>query len=259
MSQNKGWFKQYRADLMQFSKEPLRNVSLHNIFTYLLANAVWNDHDGLKKGQVRTTTEQIQKWMPYVNSDRIKKLMRHLVDNNYITRITSATNELGFSVYEICNYDMYSGINSVDHVEKIGNSTGTASEQHQIDNELELLNNNYDDLTHRNSTGTASEQHGVLLLLEERIKEINVSSDELRSSLPPIIDNVKLSDGKKERKPRKPKAPKRQSVTKYHHIVARVFEPDPRFVKNTWVDKKAIFFAFMVDNQPIIIPAIVKL
>lgn len=241
MSQNKGWFKQYRANLMQFSTDPLLNISLHNLFTYLCSNAVWNDFDDLKRGQVKAKTDDIQKWMPYVNSVYIRKLIRILIDKKMITKVKSSKNELDYSIFEICNYDIYSGNNDKECVEKDRTSTVLAPHQRQLDKQLELLENNHDELTGCTSTELAPNYPPLFLFIEERNKEIkeeNIGSDSQSSS----PQTVNLTVVKKEKKPRTRKTT-RPRVTPLHQKVFRIFEPDPRHVKKVWCDKSAIFFA----------------
>jgi hypothetical protein len=185
MSQNIGWIKLHRNLRNSFSKDKKLNIELWILYVFLAEQSAWDDYGELKRGQIKIKAVDIQNEIfPNMYLKRIRHLIAVLRKLGHIkTNAADHDNKDGL-IYEVCQYDTFSGELPQKQVRQCLDSSSTVLRQFTLDNEAESLTKNHVELTGLDSAWTVLGQHWESPMcsyyIEERIKEEKEVKEEFK-------------------------------------------------------------------------------
>lgn len=171
-----GWVKLHRNLRNSFSSDRKLNIELWMLYVFLAEQAAWDDYGELKRGQIKIKAVDIQNEIfPNMYLKRIRHLIAVLRKLGHIkTNAADPDNKEGL-IFEVCQYDCFSGELPQKQVRQSLDSSSTVLRQSETDNNTESLNNNHVISASLDSPWTVLGQHWegtqCSYYIEERNKE----------------------------------------------------------------------------------------
>jgi len=219
MTNQIGWVKLHRNLRNSFSNDRKLNIELWMLYVFLAEQAAWDDFGDLKRGQIKIKAVDIQNEIfPNMYLKRIRHLIGVLRSLGHIKTSAADTDNKEGLIYEVCQYDTFSGELPQKQVRQSLDSASTVVRQSQTDNDTESLQNNHDNLTGLDSAWTVLGQHweGTVCsyYIEERNKEEKEVKEEFKGrqissgdETPKVSNSLMLINDE-------PKKPKKKSAMK---------------------------------------------
>jgi hypothetical protein len=185
MTNQIGWVKLHRNLRNSFSNDRKLNIELWMLYVFLAEQAAWDDYGELKRGQVKIKAVDIQNEIfPNMYLKRIRHLIAVLRKLGHIkTSAADPDNKEGL-IFEVCQYDCFSGEFPQKQVRQSLDSYSTVLRQSETDNDTESLHNNHAISAGLDSAWTVLGQHWdsteCSYCIEERNKEEKEVKEEFK-------------------------------------------------------------------------------
>jgi hypothetical protein len=229
-----GWIKLHRNLRNSFSNDKKLNIELWMLYVFLAEQAAWDNHDNLKRGQVKIKASEIQKEIfPKMLLKRIRHLIGVLRTLGHIKTVAATHDNKEGLIIEVCQYELFSGELPSKHVGQSLDSASPVLGQSETNNQQESLINNHVNMPALDTPETELEPNwkgdGCSSIIEERNKEEKEKKEELirgnssSANEPAKLSNV-LSLVKDEPKKLNKKAPMKKDAINPKPVIDAYYE-----------------------------------